>query len=60
MRIKKMSQKVNFFEFSKNWTFDDPPPLGPNLGKIRKWEKFEFWEPPLREKNHKLKTLKIT
>ena len=25
---------VDYFEFGKNMIFDDPPPLGPNLGKI--------------------------
>ena len=48
---------LDFFEFGKNWKFNDAP-LRPN------WEKFEigkdlnFGNPP-SEKKHKLKTLKI-
>ena len=34
-------------------------PLGPNFGKNRNFENFEFWEPPLRNKNISLKHLKI-
>ena len=48
---------LDFFEFGKNWKFDDPP-------SDLFWEKIEiekilnFGNPP-SEKKHKLKTLKI-
>ena len=47
-----------FFNLGKIGNFDDPPSL-PNLGKIRNWESFEFWESPLRKKNINLKHLKL-
>ena len=25
---------LDFFEFGKSWKFDDPPPIGPNVGKV--------------------------
>ena len=49
---------LEFFEFGKNWKFDDPPPSD------LIWEKFEigktlnFRNPP-SNMEHKLKTLKI-
>ena len=46
-----------FLNLGKIRNLMTPHPL-PNLGKIRNWENFEFWEPP-SEKKHKLKTLKI-
>ena len=48
---------LDFFEFGKNWKFDDPPPLD------LIWEKFEigkilnFWDPP--QKSISLKHLKL-
>ena len=52
---------LDFFERGKIGNLMTPP-LGPNLGKILKWQNFEFWEPPPppQKKKHKLKTLKIS
>ena len=50
---------LDFFEFGKNWKFDDPLPLEPNLGKIWNWENFEFWELPPQKKRKSLKHLKL-
>ena len=75
MQIKKKSQKVeevhNFLDSLPSGCFGlflnlgkienlMTPPLRPNLGKIWKWENFEFWDtPPPQKKKHKLITLEI-
>ena len=50
---------LDFFEFGKNWKYDDPPSLGLNLGKLLNWKNFEFWEAPLRKKPKSLKHFKF-
>ena len=49
-----------FFEFGKNWKYDDPPPPSDLIcEKIWNWESFEFWETSPQKKNISLKHLKL-